>query len=396
MTPIEPRVAIFSYSPIPCNFITRDADPWVAKHLEIHQFYNDVSSDLLVNNRFNFLIFVGNTKSWLKSQNNNIPRIFVNQSDELNGDLIYDNYITQTVIDYNPPISVFTPAYRTMEKFDRLHQSMLAQSHTNWEWIIVDDSPGLSNHNYIKNKIGNDHRIKLYKPDRNDGLVGSMKRQAASLCNGTYIMEVDHDDELHHLALEICLNAFKKFPDAGFCYSNAAEVFENGGVVNYGAGYALGHGQHFTYKYKGRELLGSDTPINANTIRHIVGAPNHFRCWRKDLYFQIGRHNSKLGVVDDYELLIRTFLSTRMIHIKEVLYIQYMNSGGNNTQEPRRAEIQRLVNRISSLYDRAIHNRIISLGGTDWAWNESTNSSNYNLQPPNELRRSTLAYEYKI
>ena len=397
MMPVEPRVAIFSHSqPISLSFNTSDLYPWLAKGFETHFFNHDVSANLLVNNRFNLLVFVGNTKRFLNAQLNKIPKVFVDRNDQLTGDLFYNAYIEQSLNDYNPAISMFTPTYNSFERFDRLYRSIKEQSFTDWEWVILDDSPDNRNYEYMKKAVGDDHRIKLYKSNRRDALVGSTKRQAASLCNGDYLMEVDHDDELHHMALELCVSAFKAFPDAGFCYSNAAETFETGGNVNYGNGFAMGEGLHFTRRYKGRTLVGSDTPINASTIRHIVGVPNHFRCWKRDVYFQINRHNNKLSVVDDYEILIRTFLCTKMVHVPEILYIQYMNSGGNNTQEPRRKEIQRLVDRVHKYYEQDIHKRIIELGGLDWMWDSKNNKADLSLRSPDYLKRSTLAYEYKI
>ena len=156
----------------------------------------------------------------------------------------------------------------------------------------------------------------------------------------------------------------------------------------------MNEGKHYAYFYKGRYLRPANVPINASTMRHIVGVPNHFRCWKRDIYHTIGRHNNKFTIVDDYELLVRTFLLTRMIHIQEPLYIQYMNAGGNNTQEPRRKEIQRLVDRVQKYYDYEIHNRILELGGEDWMW--SGDRANLSIRSPVNLKRTNLAYEYKI
>ena len=397
MTPIVPRVAIFSHShPTSLNLKTTDGFDWFATDFETHLFYNDVSANILVNNRFNLQVYIGNTCRWLQSQNNKIPKIYIENESQLTGDLLYKHYTDISFTDVNPQISMFTPTYKTFEKFNRLYNSLLNQSFTNWELIILDDSPTDENLKYMSELVGQDHRVKIYKPNRTDGLIGSTKRQAASLCNGDYIMEVDHDDELHHMALESCINAFKKYPDAGFCYSNCAEILETGGVVNYGDDFGLGEGIHIPTHYQGRYLLGTDTPINASTMRHIVGAPNHFRCWRKDVYNAVGKHNNKLAIVDDYELIVRTFLYTRIIHIPETLYIQYMNANGNNTQEPRRKEIQRLVDRVQKHYDKQIHDRIIELGGVDWMWNDDTQSSDMWRRSPSFLKRSTLAYVYKL
>lgn len=394
MTPIVPRVAIFSHSqPLLSSISTTDLFPWFARGFEIHYFNCDVGRDLLVNNRFNLLIFVGNAKRFLNSRSSNIPSVNVNAVEDIYGDFIYEEYSMRSLADINPTISIFTPAYKTKSKFDRLYNSLKEQSFTDWEWVVLDDSPD-DNYQYMCSVAGSDSRVKIYKSNRCDGLVGSTKRQAASLCNGTYLMEVDHDDELHHLALELCVSAFKKYPDAGFCYSDSAEVYETGGVVDYGDGFGMNEGKHYTYFYKGRYLRPANVPINASTMRHIVGVPNHFRCWKRDIYHTIGRHNNKFAIVDDYELLVRTFLLTRMIHIQEPLYIQYMNAGGNNTQEPRRKEIQRLVDRVQKYYDYEIHNRILELGGEDWMW--SGDRANLSIRSPVNLKRTNLAYEYKI
>ena len=395
MTPIVPRIAIFSTTSISNTIRTTDDYEWIAKDFEIHYFNRDIDPSILANGRFSVVVAVGNRSYWRCVATTNVPVLFVNSTDDISGDVIYDFYV-KTLEEFTPTVSIFSPAHNTFEKFDRCYQSVINQSYSNWEWIILDDSPDRKNYEYIEKVIGNDPRIKLYKSNRKDSLVGSTKKQAASLCNGKYFLELDHDDELHYLALELIIAAFKKYPDAGFCYSNCAEVYETGGSVVYGSTFAMQQGLHFPYTYKGVEVIGSDTPINASTMRHIVGVPNHLRCWEKDTYFKIGRHNNKLAIVDDYELLIRTFLYTKMIQIPEVLYIQYMNRDGNNTQEPRRAEIQRLVDRVQKKYDLDIHNRILELGGNDWLWDEKSSSALTWITPPNINKRSTLSYVYKL
>jgi glycosyltransferase involved in cell wall biosynthesis len=394
MTPIVPRIAVFSIKQIKKCIQTSYNLRWMADQFEIHFFNSDIDIEFLYHNKFSLAVVIGNSTSFKQLKLSNIPTIHFSNEESIDGDSVYNFYISSVLEDNNPIISIFTPAYKSFDRFIRAFKSMQGQSLKDWEWIILDDSPDDSNYLFIKDLIKNDHRIKLYRANKNDGFIGSTKRQAASLCSGKYLLELDHDDELHHLALELCVEAFKKFPDAGFCYSNSCETFEDGGNVNYGDHFAMGFGKHYDFKYQGKNLLGADTPINASTMRHIVGVPNHFRCWERDIYFRIHRHNNKLPIVDDYELLVRTFLYTKMIHIPEVLYIQYMNSGGNNTQEPRRAEIQRLVDKISLQYDKQIHDRIIELGGTDWLWDKSQGKSNTRIAPPKE--RSTLAYVYKL
>lgn len=394
MTPIVPRVGLFTIND--CTEVLETSQPfkWMAKSFELHRFNSSVPKSFFIHNRFNLLVFVGPRLIWKEYQDLSIPKLYVDSVQDLHGDLIYNSYFKQSIEDHNPTISAFSPAHNSFEKIKRAYNSLVSQSFTDWEWIILDDSSGKKNYDYINEIVKSDHRVKLYKSNKKDSLVGSTKRQAASLCNGKYLVELDHDDELHHLAFDFIVSAFNKYPDAKFCYSNCSEVFETGGNVRYGDGFGVSYGKHYDLWYQGRQLVGVDVPVNQATIRHIVGVPNHFRCWERDFYFQLGRHNNKFAVVDDYELLVRTFLNTRIIHIQEMLYIQYMNAGGNNTQEPRRAEIQRLVDFTQKYYDKDIHNRVIELGANDFLWDELHQNAMTHRPKPKE--RFSLSYVYKI
>ena len=360
MTPVVPVIAVFNNSDERPTISTTFIQSWFTNKLEVLYCNSSTSLDYIYENKVSAIVTVGPKVQFKNLLYTNIPILSFKKIEDVNGDLIYNFYIKQITSDVNPTISLFTPAYKSYDRIIRAYKSLLAQSYYNWEWIILDDSPD-DHFSFLCDKFGSDNRVKIYKQSRQDGFVGSTKRQAASLCNGDYLIELDHDDELHHLALEYVVSAFKRFPDAGFCYTNSCEVFETGGNVTYGNGYGVGYGRHFKRYYEGRELIGSDTPINEFTMRHIVGVPNHIRCWKRDVYHQLNRHNNKLFVVDDYELMVRTFLNTKIIHIQELLYIQYMNAGGNNTQESRRPEIQRLVDQLEKHYNKRITERVIEL-----------------------------------
>ena len=101
--------------------------------------------------------------------------------------------------------------------------------------------------------------------------------------------------------------------------------------------------------------------------------PNHVRVWKRDVYNKMGGHNKSLPVADDFELIIRTFLNTRIIHIKKMLYIQHNNH--NSTVDNNSIDINKRARLIRDHYDLAIHNRIIELGFKDWNWNNELGHS---------------------
>ena len=111
------------------------------------------------------------------------------------------------------------------------------------------------------------------------------------------------------------------------------------------------------------------------TIRYIVGVPNHFRCWERNFYFEIGGHNQSQRIADDYELLVRSFLKTKFTHIECCCYAQRFD--GNNSQYQKNEDsdgqgniddIQRRTRLISIFYDEAIHNRLEEVGLDDSKW----------------------------
>jgi hypothetical protein len=96
----------------------------------------------------------------------------------------------------------------------------------------------------------------------------------------------------------------------------------------------------------------SAPPLNPTTVRHIVSAPNHVRSWRADVYRNLGGHNPTMSVADDYELFLRTYLSTNCLHIPKLLYKQHI--GAHTAQRVRNALIQTEVARLAYKYDQLL------------------------------------------
>ena len=101
------------------------------------------------------------------------------------------------------------------------------------------------------------------------------------------------------------------------------------------------------------------------------------RSWNKEFYHKIGGHNTEISVIDDMELLIRTFLYGRMAKVDKVLYIQNQgesrsNGRGDTATGGRLAEIQRMNLLVKWKYEKPIHERILELGVDDIIWNEET------------------------
>ena len=286
-----------------------------------------------------------------------------------------------------PTFSVFTPTYKTGDRILRAYESLRKQTYINWEWVVLDDSPDDLVWNILKTLAKNDYRIKLYKlQPLTEGNVGLAKNRVASLCTGEWLVELDHDDALISTCLEECFKAATQYPDAGFIYSDVCELYEDGQMKAYdhdhsGNWYArednhfdFGYAGHTWVKADGKEYLTHHYPdINPLSIRFNISMPNHVRVWKREVYNQIGGHNIHFPVADDYELIVRTFLYTPIIHIKKMLYIQHNNR--NSTVDNNGIDINRRARLIRDHYDKQIHDRILELDKKDWNWDNELGHS---------------------
>lgn len=273
-------------------------------------------------------------------------------------------------------ISYFTPIYNTGEKLRNTYTSLAEQTYPNWEWVLVNDSTdGGKTLKIAEELAAKDPRVKVYDfREKSGGCIGEAKYRACVLAKGYILAELDHDDLLVPWCTEDLHKAAQKHPECGFFWNDTLEVDEDWNSLTYPDGFAFGYGKYRKENYRGMEVQVADQHnINPKTIRHIVGVPNHVRAWRRSAYFEIGGHNRNLTIADDYELVVRTFLHTKMCRIPKLGYVQfiYNNNSGRNTHDLSRADIQRRVRTIMYYYNEAIHQRFLELGLEDWAYDEN-------------------------
>lgn len=330
------------------------------------------------------------------------------QSDNVLANIIACQSVFRSCEVIRPRFSIFTPIYKTGERIKRTYESLKNQIWTNWEWVVLDDSPDEETFKIVKEISKNDYRVKLHRIyPLSGGNVGLAKHRAAMLCEGDWLIELDHDDYLTSECLSTSNDAIKKYPDAGFLYTNCSEMYEDGEPKYYdhdwtGNWYArhdnffdFGYAGHTWVDVDGAKILAHHYPdINPLSIRFNITMPNHARMWERNLYHKIGGHNKTMPVADDLEILIRTFLNTRMIHVKKVLYFQYNNR--NSTVDNNAQDINRRARLIRDYYDKAIHNRIQELGFKDWCWDEEREHSHkfQNHQPVKKFFKEEEVMNY--
>jgi glycosyltransferase involved in cell wall biosynthesis len=272
--------------------------------------------------------------------------------DELNKDinLYYMNAITNPSTENRPVFSLFTTCYKSYDKIVRAYNSIKQQTMKDWEWVILDDTPDDDHFIFLTNTLQTDDRIRLYKRSRNSGSIGNVKNEAVSLCRGRYVLEMDHDDEILPDTLGDAVAVFEKDLEIGFVYMDYCNLYEDGRTHSYGNFFGLGYGGYYCQKYNNTWVNVAVQPnINNISLAHIVAVPNHPRIWRWNTLMRMGNYSEFLPVCDDYELLLKTAVKTKIARVRKLAYIQYMNNNNNNFSLIRNGEINRLCPYLATI-----------------------------------------------
>jgi glycosyltransferase involved in cell wall biosynthesis len=234
--------------------------------------------------------------------------------------------------------SIITATHLKNAFLYELYKSLTEQTYEDWEWVLWLN--GGATKTLVDSAIVADPRVKIYECTENNSCVGFNKNKAFHKGEGDILVEVDHDDILTPDCLEELYNAFSQDEKVGFVYTDDAVYHMQDKFTPYNSYYGWTH-KDFQWKDKKLISMNSFEPTS-QSLAFIWYAPDHVRAWRKDLYVEIGGHNPELDICDDHDLMIRTYLNTKMHHVPKACYI-YRVTGNNTWLERNQAIQQRTV-----------------------------------------------------
>ncbi|GGW60244.1 glycosyl transferase family 2 [Winogradskyella epiphytica] len=109
-------------------------------------------------------------------------------------------------------VSIIIPTYNRAHLIGETLDSVLAQTYTNWECIVVDDGSTDSTTSVLTEYAQNDKRIKLFKrPDTKPKGANACRNIGLNKAQGDYVVFFDSDDLMTENHLEIKVDAIQKF-----------------------------------------------------------------------------------------------------------------------------------------------------------------------------------------
>lgn len=144
-------------------------------------------------------------------------------------------------------VSIIIPTYNRAHTICRTLDSVLAQTHSDWEAIIVDDGSTDDTRGVVASRYGSEPRIR-YTVKTNGGAAAA-RNAGLGLATGDFIAFLDSDDTWEPWKLELQLLCFRLEPAIGMMWTNMNAVDPAGTLVN---------PMHLATMYRSRRLYSDE------------------------------------------------------------------------------------------------------------------------------------------
>jgi glycosyltransferase involved in cell wall biosynthesis len=228
-----------------------------------------------------------------------------------------------------PLISIVMPSYNTEKFIKTAIDSILQQTYTHWELIIVDDG-SLDNTISIIQQIA-DSRIKLIKSEHL-GYIGAIHNIGLKACQGEFIAFLDSDDVYEPYSLEVRLSYLLSHPDCTAVYGFLRCIDETG---------------HFlpSDKMVRPAIPGNTTTVDLTHYSHTwkgilcgdVAGILPSTLMRRETFNRVGYEHETFNFAHDYLYYIRLFIdSFEGIHAIPTYVFRYRRYTVSNTRNKKR------------------------------------------------------------
>ena len=129
-----------------------------------------------------------------------------------------------------PKVSIITPVFNSEKFIANTIESVIAQTYTQWEMILVDDASSDNSTKIIKQFQANYSQIKLFQLEQNSG-AAIARNKATELATGDYIAFLDADDLWKPNKLKQQIDLMQS-QDIDVCFSSYELMNEEGHSLN--------------------------------------------------------------------------------------------------------------------------------------------------------------------
>ncbi len=208
-----------------------------------------------------------------------------------------------------PLVSIIMPTYNRAKIISNAINSVLNQTYTNFELIIVDDGSTDNTLSILENY--DDDKIKIVNSILNKG-ASHARNLGLKASEGEYIFYLDSDNDWHPNYLKGMVGAFLELPDADAIYSGQY-LFRN---LNDNHPFAMRFGSF------NKSLLKNCNYIDINCFAH-----------KKEVYNQIGGFDECLQRYVDWDYILKIDCNFNIYSVPIVLSNYYHYNANNRISD---------------------------------------------------------------
>lgn len=197
----------------------------------------------------------------------------------------------------SPQVTVLMSVYNSEKYVRESVSSILAQTFTDFEFVIINDGPTDSSMDIIKSF--NDERVKIVENEENIGLTKSLNK-GLDIAKGKYVARIDADDIAEPNRLELQVAELESDSNVGLVSSWRKMISEAGEIINTDKVDYTPEDIFYTLHFR-------------NCIIHSAAT------FRAELVKGLGGYSEKWRHGQDFDLWVRLSKLARIVQIPEYL-----------------------------------------------------------------------------
>ena len=196
----------------------------------------------------------------------------------------------------NNLISIVLPTYNGAKYLRESIDSVLAQDHTHFELIIIDDCSTDNTKEIVKEYLDKDARISYFRNEKNLKLPASLNR-GFSLAKGTYLSWMSDDNIYSPTALSSLLAQLQNHSDCDLVYSSYTFIDAAGVTLD-------------TFRYAPENLI----------FKCVVGG-----CflYSRRLMEKVGTYDPEKFKIEDFDFWMRAILDFKFCYVDDPALFYY-------------------------------------------------------------------------
>ncbi len=234
-------------------------------------------------------------------------------------------------------ISVIIPVYNSSERLDICVNSILNQSYSNLEIVLVDDGSTDNSLEIINSYVKKDSRVKGYH--KNNGGVSSTRNYGLKVANGKFISFIDSDDYIDKEYFKTLLKHQK---------INNSDIVRCGYHLN-NKSYSIVNVKEVYVNFEFENKLIFDEMLKTYKFNSVWG-----QLIKKSVIKEV-KFDESLSMGEDFEFNINIIKNSSIVTlIPDVLYYYYYNNNGMNYSKNKKKILKKIFD-INSIYSNILN-----------------------------------------